>query len=150
LPLVELPGYRLAVLPPVNPAVDQDVQRLWVSLSLRLEEGLKSATPGVLSVGVVDRRGSMASYALGVPLDAADVSIPEGLRELRTPPGYYLNHTVTGPYAAIPAAFEMLGRQVQQAGARRTGLDLEVYRPPDAEGGTRTDIFIGIADGNGE
>lgn len=147
LPLVELPAYRLAVLPPVDPAVDQQVQRLWVDLSLRLEAGLKSAVAGVVSVGVADRRSALASYTLGVPLTDSVVFVPEGMQEMRTPAGHYLNHTVTGPYAAIPAALEMLGRRVEQARSRRTGLDLEVYREPDSEGRTSTDIFIGIDDG---
>jgi predicted transcriptional regulator YdeE len=146
LPLVELPAYRLAVLPPVDPALDHQVRQLWVTLTLRLEAGLSSKTPGVVSVGVVDRRQEPARYSLGVPVDESAVFMPEGMQELETPSGRYLNHTVVGPYAAIPAALEMLGRQAEQAGATRTGVDLEVYRAPAADGRTTTDLFVGIAE----
>jgi predicted transcriptional regulator YdeE len=150
LPLVELPEYRLAVLPPVDPGSDQSVRRLWVEFSLRLEAGLRSDAPGVLSVGVIDRRHEPGRYALGVPLSESTVFMPEGMQELTTPAGRYLNHAVLGPYAAIPAAFEMLGRQIDDAGAQRSGVDLEVYRPPDADGRTATDLFVGIVDSDGE
>ncbi|HEX5939671.1 MAG TPA: GyrI-like domain-containing protein [Dehalococcoidia bacterium] len=150
LPLVELPEYRLAILPPVDPKSDHNVRRLWVELSLRLEAGLRSEAPGVLSVGVMDRRHEPGRYALGVPVSESIVFMPEGMEELTTPAGRYLNHTVVGPYAAIPAAFEMLGRQVDNAGARRSGVDLEVYRSPDSDGRTATDLFVGIVDSDGE
>lgn len=149
LPLVELPSYRLAVLPPVDPASDQHVRRLWVGLSLRFEAGLQSAAAGVLSVGVIDRRDEPGSYALGVPIAESTVFMPEGMQELATPAGRYLNHTVVGPYAAIPAAFQMLGRQVDRAGVRRSGVDLEIYHPPDSDGRTSTDLFVGVADDDG-
>lgn len=144
LPLTELPALRLAALPHVDPADEDGLRRLWVNLTLRIEDGLKSEAPDIVTVGVMDRQRGETRYSLAVPVSEQTSPLPEGLTQVRVPAGRYLHYGVNGPYAAIPAALEQLSRQIERAELRRTGIDLEIYRPPDASGRPLTDLYIGV------
>lgn len=144
LPLVDLPALRLAALPHVDPADERALRRLWVDLTLRIEGGLKSEAPDIVTVGVMDRQRSEVRYSLGVPVTEATTELPDGLASIRVPAGSYMHYGVNGPYAAIPAALEQLSRQIERASRTRTGIDLEIYRPPDESGRPLTDLYIGV------
>jgi predicted transcriptional regulator YdeE len=146
LEIVELPAFRLGVLPAVEADDEERVRRLWVDLTLRLEKGLSSAVPDIASVGVVDRREGRALYTIGLPL-IGEAAVPEGLAELRSPAGHFVHHAVVGSYAGIEAAGSVLEWQIERGGLRRGAVDLEVYRPPDGSGRVRTDIYFSITDG---
>ncbi|MEX2236979.1 MAG: GyrI-like domain-containing protein [Dehalococcoidia bacterium] len=144
LPVIELPAFRLAALPAVDPRVAPHVRRLWVDLTLRLESGLKSDVADITAIGVLDSQGQSQTYSLGIPVAASTVFLPEGMRELKTEPGRFVRHTIRGPYAALPAAYEMVDRLLANAGVERDGRSLEVYRAPNAAGATSTELYVGV------
>jgi hypothetical protein len=133
----------LAVFEPVAAVAEAQVRALWVNLSLQVEAGMASAVRDVAAVGVRDRRGDEATYTLGVPV--SDAGAPEGLTEFVTPAGRFAHHGVQGPYSGVAAALEMMERLLERSAERRGDVDLELYRPADAEGRTRTDIYLGVA-----
>jgi GyrI-like small molecule binding domain len=144
LEIVDLPSFRLLVFEPVAAVAEAQVRALWVNLSLQIEAGMASAVPDVAAVGVRDRRGAAPTYTLGVP--STGVQGVEGLQELITPDGRFAHHSVQGPYSGVAAALEMMERLLKRSAVKRGDVDLEVYRPADAEGRTRTDVYLGIRD----